>query len=165
MALQHEIGKRHPFHSPEEEAHLNLLRTAVVLDAGHARLFKLYGLSASTYNILRILRGEAAAGNEAIPMQTIGERLITRVPDVTRLVDRLERAGFVERCRTREDRRLVLVSITGPGLAALEALDTPLEQLLQQQFAHMTREELAQLSRLLVKARTPTPTPTPTPGT
>jgi DNA-binding MarR family transcriptional regulator len=153
--LQREIGKRHPFDSPAEEAFLNIARAAATLEASHEAIFKSHGLSGATYNILRILRGEQLAGNRSVPMATIGERLIARVPDVTRLVDRLERARLVERCRTPRDRRLVLVSMTDQGLALLGQIEGPLEDLLKAQFAHMTPDELSQLSTLLVKARSP----------
>ena len=156
--LKDEIGKCEPFSSPEEEAHLNLLRTVSVLDAAFAPLFKAKGLSDPTYNILRILRGHASApeANPAgIPCQVIGEQLVSRLPDVTRLVDRLEAAGLVKRSRIKEDRRVVLVGITKKGLALLADLDRPLAELNRSLFKHMSRPELATLSRLLVKARQP----------
>jgi DNA-binding MarR family transcriptional regulator len=174
--LGKEIRKRKPFESAREEAHLNILRTAAITGSRHERLFRSRGLSSAAYNILRILRGEAAAVDEGrigqegggqggieqdglrqggVPMLVIGERLITQVPDVTRLVDRLERCGLVARSRTSEDRRVVLVRITGEGLAVLAELEEPLHTLLKQQYGHMTTDELVQLSGLLVKARSP----------
>jgi DNA-binding MarR family transcriptional regulator len=174
--LGKEIRKRKPFESAREEAHLNILRTAAITGSRHERLFRSRGLSSAAYNILRILRGEAAAVDEGrigqegggqggigqdglrqggVPMLVIGERLIAQVPDVTRLVDRLERCGLVARSRTSEDRRVVLVRITGEGLAVLAELEEPLRTLLKQQYGHMTTDELVQLSGLLVKARSP----------
>jgi DNA-binding MarR family transcriptional regulator len=174
--LGKEIRKRKPFESAREEAHLNILRTAAITGSRHERLFRSRGLSSAAYNILRILRGEAAAVDEGrigqegggqggigqdglrqggVPMLVIGERLIAQVPDVTRLVDRLERCGLVARSRTSEDRRVVLVRITGEGLAVLAELEEPLHTLLKQQYGHMTTDELVQLSGLLVKARSP----------
>jgi len=153
--LQHEIGKRKPFDSPEQEAYLNILRTAAALSGAVFRMFKQHGLSEATYNILRILRGELAAGNEGVPCQTVGERLIAQVPDVTRLVDRLEQAGLARRSRTEQDRRVVLISITRKGLDLLEKLDRPLMDLHKRQLGHMKRTELEELSGLLVKARHP----------
>ena len=155
-ALREELGKRHPFSSPQEEAYLNLLRTVSALGAASAGLLRAHGLSDSTYNILRILRGHAAApdANPAgIPCQTIGDQLVSRLPDVTRLVDRLEKAGLVRRSRTPHDRRVVLVGITKKGLALLAALDRPVQDVTRSLFKDMTRAELATLSRLLVKAR------------
>jgi DNA-binding MarR family transcriptional regulator len=81
--------------------------------------------------------------------------MITRVPDITRLVDRLEATGLVERARTSEDRRVVLVKITKKGLDAIAPLDPRLVEIHKRQMGHMTRKELDELSRLLVKAREP----------
>src|SRR5215217_6492725 len=117
--LQHEIQKRNPFDAPEQEVALNLARTADHLDVEFARLFKRRGLTAPQYNVLRILRG---AGTE-LPCLEIAGRMISHLPDITRLVDRLEGAGLVERRRTEADRRLVLVRITEPGLKVLRDLD------------------------------------------
>lgn len=153
--LQHEIGKRKPFDAPEQEAFLNLIRTTSVLSAAFQRLFRSHKLSESTYNALRILRG-AAADPEARGVRTcseIGEHLIAQVPDVTRLIDRLEELGFAERVRCDEDRRVVNVKITRKGLEVLSKLDDPVIELHQRQLGHLTPAELAELSRLLAKAR------------
>src|SRR2546421_4872425 len=123
--LKDEIKKKKPFDDPAEEAHLNLQRTASVLAAGFERLIKDAGLSGPQYNVLRILRG---AGGDGLPCQEVGARMITRVPDVTRLVDRLEAAGLVERNRTTEDRRVVMIKITRKGLDAIAALDQPIAE-------------------------------------
>lgn len=152
VSLREEIKKQKPFEHPEEETYLNLLRTATVLFADFERLFKQCGLSEPQYNVLRILRG---AGGDGLPSTDIAGRMITRVPDVTRLVDRLEAAGLVERARTPEDRRVVLVRITDKGRNVLADLDRPLLGLHKRQLKHMTRDELKELSRLLVKARHP----------
>jgi DNA-binding MarR family transcriptional regulator len=150
--LKDEIKKTRPFDSQEEEAYLNLLRTTTVLAADFERLFKDAGLSEPQYNVLRILRG-AGVGGVGLPCLEIASRMITRVPDITRLVDRLETAGLVERARTSEDRRVVLVKITRKGLDAIAPLDKPIAHLHRQQMGHMARRELQELSRLLVKAR------------
>ena len=155
--LKDEIKKKKPFDDPAEEAYLNLLRTATVLAADFERLFKGAGLSEPQYNVLRILRG---AGGDGLPCLEVGARMITRVPDVTRLVDRLEAAGLVERNRTSEDRRVVMVKITPKGLEAIAALDRPLRETHKRQMGHMSRRELEELSRLLVKARHPDGAPT-----
>jgi DNA-binding MarR family transcriptional regulator len=154
--LKDEIKKRRPFESPSEEAYLNLLRTTGVLYADFERLFKEYGLSEPKYNVLRILRGAKMNGEfngEGVPSLEIGDRMITRVPDITRLVDRLEADGLVKRRRCEEDRRVVWVAITPKGLKLLDEMDEPLNRLHRDQFDHMTREECIELSRLLVKAR------------
>jgi DNA-binding MarR family transcriptional regulator len=152
VSLKDEIKKKKPFEHPSEEAYLNLLRTTAVLYAVIERVFKASGLSEPQYNVLRILRG---AGGEGLPSTEIASRMITRVPDVTRLVDRLEAAGLVERHRTAEDRRVVLVKVTGKALKALADLDEPLAQTHRRQMAHMTRKELEELSRIMVKLRHP----------
>lgn len=156
--LRTEIGKKKPFDLPEEEAHLNILRTGSLLDAGFARLFRPHGLTEASYNALRILRGHHPAG---IPSQTIGTQMVARVPDVTRVVDRLVEAGLAERERTEHDRRVVIVRITRRGLDLLGRLDAPVRELNKRQLGHMTRAELAELSRLLAKAREHCPTSPP----
>lgn len=153
--LRTEIGKKKPFDLPEEEAHLNILRTGSMLEAGFARLFRPHNLTEATYNALRILRGHHPTG---IPSQTIGTQLVTRVPDVTRLVDRLVDAKLALRQRTEFDRRVVIVRITRQGLDLLAKLDAPVRELNKRQLGHMTRAELAELSRLLAKARENCPT-------
>jgi MarR family 2-MHQ and catechol resistance regulon transcriptional repressor len=154
--LKEEIKKRKPFESAGEEAYLNLLRTAGVLYADFERLFKGYGLSEPKYNVLRILRGAKLNGEfngEGLPSLEIGDRMITRVPDITRLVDRLEAEGLVRRRRCEEDRRVVWVAITPRGLKLLDEMDEPVSRLHRQQFSHMTHEESVALSRLLEKVR------------
>src|SRR5205085_1373504 len=111
--LQKELGKKKPFDSPEEEASLNLVRTEDHIRLPFVRLFDEHGISSPQYNVLRILRGK---GGQGIPCQEIAEQMVTRMPDITRLVDRLEAAGLVERRRTPEDRRVVLVRIMKTGL-------------------------------------------------
>lgn len=156
-SLKDEIGKRRPFELAEEEAHLNLMRTAGVLACQFTRLMRRHGVSGGAYNVLRILRGEAEGGamRAGVPTQVIGERLITPVPDVTRLVDRLEKAGLVERARTSEDRRVVLLSITTRGLGLLATLDGPVRELHRAQLSHLSAAELKELIRLLEKSREP----------
>lgn len=159
-SLQKDIGKKRPFDSIEQEAFLNLLRSASTLDADFHRLFKSKGLSLATYNVLRIIRGETDGqlGREdpvGVSCQTIGQRLVTRVPDVTRLVDRLEQAGLVKRERSPADRRVVLVCLTRRGLDLLASLDKPVLELHKAQVRHMSRAELTELNRLLVKIRHP----------
>jgi DNA-binding MarR family transcriptional regulator len=149
-ALQVELGKRHPFDSPEQEASLNLARTHDHIHAEFARLFDSHGISPPLYNVLRILRGH---GGDGVPCQVIGDEMVTRMPDITRLVDRLEKAVLVERRRTSKDRRVVLVRITKAGLDLLAVLHQPVLKLHQRLLGHLSREELAELNRLLVEAR------------
>jgi DNA-binding MarR family transcriptional regulator len=147
--LKDEIKKRNPFDSAEQEAALNLARTHDRLQSSFTQFFKQHGITAPQYNVLRILRG----AGEPLSCQEVACRMITQVPDITRLVDRLQEAGLVERSRTSEDRRLVLTTITQAGLCLLAAIDEPLLKLHREQLGHLTRGELAELNRLLVKAR------------
>lgn len=149
-SLQHEIGKQRPFDVLEQEAYLNLLRTAGQLHAEFDRFYREFGLSHATYNALRILRGH---GGEGAPSQTIGKQLVTPVPDVTRLVDRLVEAGLAARARVGSDRRVVLVRITQAGLELLNALDQRVVALHRQQFSHMTPEQVKQLNDLAFLTR------------
>lgn len=152
LSLQAEIHKRHPFDTPAQEAFLNLLRTTSVLDAPFERLLRDHGLSTATYNVLRILRGSGPNGRVC---HEIGRHLVARVPDVTRLIDRLEKQGLAKRTRGDADRRLVRVMITPEGLDVLAKLDAPIMDAHRVQMSHMTDEELRTLSRLLSKARAP----------
>lgn len=150
--LAREIGKKQPFELPEQEAYLNLARTASVLQASAEAVLRGSGLSEATYNLLRILRGAGPGGR---PCHEIGCQMIARVPDVTRLVDRLEAAGLAARSRSAEDRRVVAVTITAQGLEVLASLDGPTLQLHRENLGHLSRAELDELNRLLVKARAP----------
>ncbi|HTI49663.1 MAG TPA: MarR family transcriptional regulator [Planctomycetaceae bacterium] len=148
--LQREIRKKKPFDLPEEEAGLNLVRTVDFLQLPFERLFAEHGLSDSQYNVLRILRGH---GGEGLPCTEIGSQMLTRMPDITRLVDRLEQSKLVERARTAADRRVVMVRLTKAGREVLDRLDAPVRALHKQALGHLTRAELAELTRLLVKVR------------
>jgi DNA-binding MarR family transcriptional regulator len=158
--LAEEIKKRLPFESAAEEAYLNLARTYAQLSGPSETLFKRHGISPAKYNILRILRGEASGGDGngdcgkyGLPSLEIAERMITRVPDITRLVDGLEKTGLVHRTRCKEDRRVVYVGITRKGHDLLDRLDKPVHELVHQLMAHMSETDLGEMNRLLVKAR------------
>ena len=146
-----EIKKRHPFEAPEQEVFLNIARTADVLEAEFGRMFKQRGISHAQYNVLRILWG---AGTE-LPCLEVAGRMISHLPDITRLVDRLESSGLVERCRTQEDRRVVLIRITEQGTKLVSELDCPVLELHRRQLGHLSESEMHELNRLLVKARRP----------
>ncbi len=148
--LQTKLKQGTPFESPEHEAYLNLLRTYGVLSAPFMQLFKQHGITNTQYNVLRILRG---AGDE-LPCLDIAERMVQRVPDITRLIDRLVQVKLVTRRRSRVDRRVVLVRITASGCALLDSLNQPVRELRTQQLGHMTHDELTTLNQLLVKLRT-----------
>lgn len=151
--LAGEIKKRHPFESPEEEAYLNLWRTFAELAEGLDRLLRRHGLCPTHYNVLRILAGAKAADGKGLPVLEVRERLITRVPDITRLVDKLADLGHVERVRTEADRRLVLLSLTASGEKLVADLRKPVFDLHRHQLGHLGRARLAELSGLLEEAR------------
>jgi DNA-binding MarR family transcriptional regulator len=151
MTLQQEIKKRTPFDLPEQEAVLNLFRTTDQLQIRFARLFRQFGLTPQQYNILRILRGEG----QPLPILEIAARMITVVPGITGLIDRLETAELVERKRCSEDRRVVYVAISLKALDLLRSIDEPLLLMHQQLLGHMSGEDLLLLSRLLEQARAP----------
>jgi len=156
MDLAHELKKKHAFPSLEEEAYLSLLRTHAVLAHRVNHLFKQHGLSEATYNILRILRGVHDYPEHDpcdLPCHEIVTRLVAPVPDLTRLVDRLETAGLVTRQREAEDRRVVRVAITERGLQRLAELDEPIAAVHRENLGHMDPEALRELIRLLGEAR------------
>lgn len=148
--LARELKKRRDFELPEEEAFLNILRTANELSGPFEALFKGFDLSEATYNMLRILRG---AGEHGRMCSEISEHMVARVPDVTRLVDRLEKQGLATRKRCKEDRRAVYVVITKAGLDLAAKLDGPVRELHRAQLSHLSKADLVALNRLLVKAR------------
>ena len=150
--LQEEIGKKKPFDSLEQETALNLYRTMDHLQQESCRLLQEQGLSGPQYNVLRILRGRGGEGRSCCE---IAADMITRTPDITRLVDRLEQADLVKRRRDGEDRRIVRVQITAAGLELLSRLDRPILELHTRQLGHLSRAELTELNRLLVTARRP----------
>lgn len=159
--LQTELQKKQPFDCPEQEATLNLLRTADFLAREAATLFEQHGISTPQYNVLRILRGHRGAG---LPCQEIVAQMVTQTPDITRLVDRLEAAGLATRARTAADRRVVLVHITEQGMVLLKRLDIPVLDLHRRQMHHLTPAEIAELNRVLVKVRQPPAAPCQDPG-
>ncbi|MEL6110754.1 MAG: MarR family transcriptional regulator [Planctomycetota bacterium] len=147
--LQRELKKKGTFDSPEQEATLNLLRTSDEFHNRMGRLFRDYGLTASQYNVLRILRGEG----KPLPSLEIANRLIQVVPAITGLIDRLEKAEFVTRHRCENDRRVVYVEVTKKGTKLLNEMDQPVLEMHQELIGHLARKELSELIRLLEKAR------------
>jgi DNA-binding MarR family transcriptional regulator len=148
--LVDEIKQTKPFASPYEEAFLEVERTAEALAHGMAELLKSYGITPTQYNVLRILRG---AGEPGLPCSDVGGRMVTHDPDVTRLLDRLERMGLVTRGRSTEDRRVVITRITPEGLELVNRLDEPVLALHAKQLGHLSGEQLASLVEGLQKAR------------
>ena len=148
--LQAELKQKIPFASREAEAYLSLLRTADALQTQVEAQLREYGLTGTQYNALRILRG---AGPEGLPCREIGERMITRDPDITRLLNRLEDRGLAERTRTKRDRRVVYGKITAAGLKLLREIDKPLEKCGRGMLRHVGQDKLKQLIELLELVR------------
>jgi len=135
--------------NPEEAAFVDLMRTADVLSRGLVQVFKREDLSSTQYNVLRILRGTP----EGLACGEIASRMITRDPDVTRLLDRLEKRKLIARCRETKDRRTVMVRITADGMKLLARLDEPVQEAHRRQLGHLGRERLQALVGLLQAAR------------
>jgi len=152
--LQAELKQKIPFTSREQEAYLSLLRTADALEARVESWLKDFGLTGTQYNALRILRG---AGPEGLPCREIGERMITRDPDITRLLNRLEGRGFVERTRALQDRRVIYGKITTAGLKLLRGMDGPIEKHGREMLRHVGQKKLKELIELLELVRGPKP--------
>jgi MarR family transcriptional regulator, organic hydroperoxide resistance regulator len=148
--LQAELKQTTPFASREQEAYLSLMRTADALQTKVEARLKEFGLTGTQYNALRILRG---AGAEGLPCREIGERMITHDPDITRLLNRLEGRGFVERTRAKYDRRVIYGKITTAGLKLLKAMDAPVEKYGREMLRHVSQEKLKQLIELLELVR------------
>jgi DNA-binding MarR family transcriptional regulator len=149
--LQSELKQSRPFQSLQAEAHLSIERTAAVLTHAMAEALKARGITATQYNVLRILRG---AGVSGLCRNEVRERLVAQVPDVTRLLDRLEAAGLVGRERDDDDRRFVTTRITPAGLELLAELDAPVAELHQQLLGHVPEQDLRTLVEVLAKVRT-----------
>ena len=149
-SLQEELKQNRPFPTVSEEAAVALLRAAALLRRAIAARVEPHGLSPAQYNVLRILRG---AGERGLTASDIGDRMITRDPDVTRLVDRLEKRGLVERWRCGEDRRVVWTRISPAGLEAIGPLDASLGELHVAQLAHLEPETLRTLIGILEQIR------------
>jgi len=139
-----------PF-APSLEAKLfvALLRLSDRLAQDADLLIKSYGLTGTQYNVLRILRG---AGPEGLPCKGIGDRMISRDPDMTRLLDRMEKRQLITRERQSEDRRVIKTRITPAGLEILKKLDGPVDELHKKQFRHLTASKLKALSEAIEEA-------------
>jgi DNA-binding MarR family transcriptional regulator len=143
-----QLTKRRPG-SREEAAFVDLWRTCDLLSRGFAPLLKSEDISATQYNVLRILRGSP----EGLPCGEIAGRMITRDPDVTRLLDRMEKRGLISRSRDTKDRRTVIGKITPEGLKLLARLDEPIQEIHRKQLGHLGRNRLSALTELLSDVR------------
>ena len=138
----------------EDQIFVALLRASDSLASQADQLMKANGLTSTQYNVLRILRG---AGPEGLPCNTIAERMISRDPDMTRLLDRMEKRALITRERQKEDRRVVKARITDDGLKLLKKMDAPIRELHKSQFAHMTSARLKTLMDLLTEVAAQAP--------
>lgn len=148
--LRSELRQRKPFESLQQEAHLNVVRTGAALQDAFEQLLKPYGISNTQFNVLRILRG---ADPEGLCRNELRDRLVTRMPDVTRLLDRMEEIELVSRERETTDRRQVTTRITKRGRRLVDELDTVVMSEHQRALGHLSKTQLATLIELLTLAR------------
>ena len=151
-ALKDELKQNKPFATLQQEAVLNIIRTNNVLNDSFEKTLKPYKITGTQYNVLRILRG---AEPDGLCRNEVRERLLNRMPDATRLLDRMEEAGLVTRSREVGDRRMVRTRITKQGHKLVDALDAPVAAEHQKQLGHLTSEELKSLIKLLTEVRNP----------
>jgi DNA-binding MarR family transcriptional regulator len=148
--LQSELKQARPFKSLKEEAHLSIQRTAALLEHALEAALKPHRITATQYNVLRILRGAEPTG---LCRSEVGERLVRQVPDVTRLLDRLEDAKLIVRERGSEDRRYVVTRITRSGLHLLDQVQHRIDETHRQQLGHLGEAQLRELIALLAIVR------------
>jgi len=149
-SLREEIKQTRPFKSLYEETLLNLVRTSEVLSARTEDALKEHGVTGTQYNVLRILRGAGPAG---LACGAIGDRMLTRESDMTRLIDRMLALKLVERSRHEGDRRVVVTTLTEKGKQLLTTLDPVVKGVQRQLLGHMEEASLKQLIELLEQAR------------
>jgi DNA-binding MarR family transcriptional regulator len=140
------------FDSPEQQAYLALWRTYDRLRPLEDELFARWDLTAQQYNVLRLLRADRP---EPVPTLRLVGRLVSRAPDVTRMLDKLEARGLISRTRSTTDRRAVLVGITDGGVSLLDEIADPLRDCHARQLGHLSPDELSSLTALLKRARGP----------
>ena len=150
MTLQDELHQNKPFTSLQHEAMLNIVRTSAAMLDELDDLLKSRGITNTQYNVLRILRG---AGPNGLCRNELRDRMLTRMPDVTRLLDRMEEAGLVARARDNDDRRMVTTRITAAGRRVVDELDAPVHEYHQRRMGHVSTEQLRALIDLLTLAR------------
>jgi len=149
-SLQDELKQTKPFAFVEEEVFVSIARTAALLDREFSQTLRPYGITLTQYNVLRILRGAGPAG---LCRNELGERLVTPVPDVTRLLDRMADLKLVARQRSDEDRRLVRTHLTAKGLDLVNSLDDVLRQSHKSRLSHLGRQQLRDLVATLADVR------------
>jgi DNA-binding MarR family transcriptional regulator len=149
-ALKHEIAQERPFSSVEEEALLNLMRTADCLHRAFQRKTRHWGITSTQYNVLRILRG---AHPQGLTCSAIGDRMITAEPDITRLLARMKTLKLIKQQRDKRDRRVLWTQISAAGLDLLGRMDAEITRAPKELLGHLDRQDLAELTRLLELAR------------
>ena len=149
-SLKLEIVQERPFSSIEEEALLNVMRTADTLHRAFHRETKDWGITSTQYNVLRILRGAHPRG---LNCAAIGSRMITAEPDITRLLARLKGLKLIKQQRDRQDKRVLWTQISESGLELLKSMDPVIERVPRELLGHMKKAELTELIRLLEAAR------------
>ncbi len=147
---QKELKPTRQFGSREEDVYLSMLRTVERLSRGVAETLGRFDLTPTQYNALRILRG---AGRDGASCSEVGERMVTKDSDITRLLDRLEARGLISRERETKDRRRIVTRITDEGLRVLAELDKPIAETHRSQLGHLGEKQLARLGKLLEAAR------------
>ena len=148
--LKREIAQERPFSGPEEEALLNLLRTADCLNRAIQRRTRTFGITATQYNVLRILRGSQPLG---LTCSAIGDRMITAEPDITRLLARLKALKLIRQQRDKRDKRVIWTQISSAGLELLAEMDPMVLKSPGELLGHLGNDQLGQLIRLLELAR------------
>jgi MarR family transcriptional regulator, organic hydroperoxide resistance regulator len=148
--IQAEIAQRRPFHSVKAEVAVSILRTAALIERHFAQVVARTGMTTQQYNVLRILRG---AGDEGLPTLVIRDRMIHEAPGITRLLDKLEKAGLARRERTAPDRRQVFCYITPRGLAMVDELDEEMKGADEVAVGNLSEPEQRQLLKLLEGVR------------
>ena len=149
-ALKQEIAQQQPFSSVEEEAVLNIMRTSDCLNRVFHRRTRDWGVTSTQYNALRILRG---AHPQGLTCTAVGDRMITAVPDITRLLARMKAMKLIRQQRDKHDRRVVWTYITAAGLDLLSKMDDEIARMPRDLLGHLKREELTEFIRLLELAR------------
>ena len=148
--IQQEIRQSKPFDSVAEEAFIALSRTADVVSQRYEHFLKKWGISGTQYNVLRILRG---AGSQGLRCGEIGERMVSHDPDITRLLDRIEKLGWIERARDSKDRRVVLTRISRKGLDLLKQIDKPIQDFTRELGQHVSDQRFRLLLEVLEEIR------------
>ena len=148
--LQTDLKQKKPFPRISAEALVSVLRTAAVLDHQLTDVLKPFGITHTQYNVLRILRGAGAAG---LCGREVAERMVSRVPDVSRLLDRMEDTDLISRERDPGDRRHVTARISRKGLAMLEEATPRLEAVERARFGQLPAGRLQQLLEVLTAVR------------